>query len=55
LAAVRLAPLGASDRLGCIAEVLRWAHFYRARLVSDLDFVGRQVAGPLYRTIWKTS
>jgi glycosyltransferase involved in cell wall biosynthesis len=55
LVAVGRAPLGIRDRVACLAEVLRWANSYRARLFSDLDFAGRQLVRPLYHAIWKPS
>ena len=51
LRAIGRAPISWRDRVWCFAEMLRWMKTNRKRLLSDVDFAGRQLLRPIYRIL----
>ncbi|HET9986337.1 MAG TPA: glycosyltransferase family 2 protein [Longimicrobiales bacterium] len=55
LAAIGRAPVGLGTRLSCYAAMVRWLGTNRRRLISDVDFAGRQLLRPLKRAAMRRS
>ena len=53
LAAILRAPVSWRDKLWCLGEMARWTNTNRNRLLSDIEFAGREILRPLVHRISK--
>jgi glycosyltransferase involved in cell wall biosynthesis len=51
LAVINRAPISLRDRFWCRLEILRWVNANRARLLSDIQCTGVDIARPLWRAV----